>query len=162
MTPRLDTGESGGHPLQPVASDTSMPANSASGCVSQVTPGSTAATRMLSPLSGGAISGPDFGPSPSERATAVLARASRHGHTSPAQIPPPSNSTSLAEQPSLMPMARLLEKCASHHVPLPAFYVTCLRNCSNFMSGSHVCPPRAVPRLHTKPPWRRSGTLPAP
>jgi hypothetical protein len=95
-------------------SDTSMPANSASGCFSQKTPGSTAANRMLSPLSAGAVNSADaFRPSPSERAKAVLARASRIEHSSPAQVPQPSNNTSLTEQPSLIPMSSLLERCVS-------------------------------------------------
>lgn len=112
MTPQFRDGGKAWEPLHPVVSDTSVPGNSASGCISQVTPGSTAATRMLSPLSGGAVNSSDVRPSPSERAQAVLARANRQDHSSPAQIPPPSNNTSLTEQPSLMPMASLLERCA--------------------------------------------------
>lgn len=106
-------GATGAAPLHPVVSDCSVPGNSASGCVSLTTPGSTAASRMLSPFSGGAVNSSNFRPSPSERAKAVLAQASRQEHTSPAQIHPPSNNTSLTEQPSLMPMASLLERCVS-------------------------------------------------
>jgi hypothetical protein len=154
MTPNLNNdGGKAWEPLHPVVSDSSVPGNSASGCLSQVTPGSTAATRMLSPLSGGAVNSSDFRLSPSERAQAVLARASRLDHNNPAQIPAPSNNNSLSEQPSLMPMASLLERCASCW---PArFCATLILNL--FHNSMH-----AVLRLPLKLPTRKSDMLPAP
>jgi hypothetical protein len=131
VTPPTAAASHACKPLQPVASDTSMPATSNS-CPSQMTPGSTAA-RHLSPLSAGVVNGPEAKPSPSDRAAAVLARVGRLDHF-PEDVPALTDgnaSASLIEQPSMVIMGSLMERYGAAAKPTRTHSNEhCLQPCS--------------------------------
>lgn len=153
-------------PLQPVASDTSMPATSTS-CPSNITPGSTAA-RHLSPLSAGVVNGPEAKPSPFDRAAAVLVRAGRldqhrTSRDGPVPLADGNASASLIEQPSMVIMGSLMERwalqgCLAPHADAHAV-VSMSTKCTATARAS-TTQLRVVLAATLWPPkraWRKSG-----